>query len=128
MPEKPVHNLTMLMTGPNGSQTLVSLTIPEPGALRLYTQLVGISPQSTSEAIKQALKMGVNEIDRVVCNEPEPVASGEHLDTWPGQSTEAKRLGVDHPEKRDGSVSGEKHKGKGHAEDHKGHGRSAHKS
>lgn len=68
----PVHNLIIAMLGPDRSQTIVNLTVPEPGAKRLAGHLSSIGPSSHPEAVKVALKQGFSEIDTAVVNEPGP--------------------------------------------------------
>lgn len=70
--EHPVHNLILVMIGPDHKQIMVNLTVPEPGAKRLAGSLSSISHHSDPASIKTALIQGFNQVDTVVANEPGP--------------------------------------------------------
>lgn len=70
MGQHPVHNLIILMFGPNGSRIMANMTVPEPGAKRLAAHLASIVASSHPEAVKQALRLGFSEVDTVVVNPP----------------------------------------------------------
>lgn len=68
--EKPVHNIIIVMVGPNGRPLMQNMTIPEPGAARLMARLSTFGPGSNSQEVKSALIQGFAEIDFVKVNEP----------------------------------------------------------
>lgn len=70
--EHPVHNLIIVMQGPDGRMTMVNMTVPEPGAKKLAGHISSLAPSSHPQAVLSALRQGFNEIDTIVVNEPTP--------------------------------------------------------
>lgn len=70
MAEKPLHNVIIVVTGPDQSQVIANMTIPEPGALVLRNNLAGVSHTTDNERVKQLLKAAFGDIDFITVNAP----------------------------------------------------------
>lgn len=98
MGQKPLHNIVIAITAPGGSQVILSLTAPEPGALRLTEAVGGCQHSVVPGEVTRMLADGFRQLDELTVNKPTPPV--------PAEPKSQKDLDDD------GSVSGEKHKAK----------------
>lgn len=74
MGQKPLHNVVIAITPPDERpQTIISLTVPEPGALRLAEGIAGAQHTVFPSEIARMIGDGFRQLDEITVNPPVPL-------------------------------------------------------